>query len=874
MKDDNTPTITSRRRAPTPHQRLRLEKAQKLKAMGTLTKKKRLDAKTQKSQQQDGETDPAKMVSVAPRPPKLKKDTLSQPSKPPARFRKRQINKSWLPTHVWHAKRARMTEPMDPLWRFAIPLTPTEKCFRTTHRAASGRGCVAWDMSYVGTIGVEGVERSLIGLLRAIGVEEGMLTGKGGAKWRRGTRGWEGWIRERDGERWWIAPVGVVWCVGEEDSEGGDGIEQKKSKRKLLLRVHPSAFLQVWNEVLKVAKIQRPQAMVEDLRFEIGSIEITGPGTTEALIGALHPAPGTGLAIKESTATATTQTTTTRITATTREATTSAPREEDDWTDIPSPSQVFPQLSSITNPSSLPQNALLAFNIKDPRLTHPPRTIKPIPTDDDAFLSLLSNWPPDQTTPPASIFDRTARLTASRLLASQKAINRRKAAADPGVFPSPLPTDPKIPIMLLPSRSSSSGAAGHKSQGSWTLLLPWSCVLPVWYSLMHYPLSTGGNPRFGGLQEKRQIAFEQQVPWFPGDFPGTRAGWEWEIKEREKARRDWERRPKGKRCEWESLDLGTGKKGEVGVGWGCDWERLFTSPPATETKESAKEPSQAAAGIEKKNAAAQAEKAPAVNSSQKTAIQQHGQEKRAAAPTEQPPLATPLSIHHFPSATLTQNSPPTIPPTALTQVHLILLTTGHPSRNARIYRLPNQSTSPSLRARWLALLPGQAEVSIKGQGKASSNEAQWRVNNRRPAPLPKDAPQHEKTRQLAKQLIAPPPSLSGASENHGGPPLFKAGDTEYPPVPGEDDLVGFVTSANFQLGEGRCEAIGGIAAARVFGNRDGEGEGEALGGGRAAGRADGGRRGQGGRASKPDSRLCIVRDAGQSVGRLARWTFI
>ena len=38
-----------------------------------------------------------------------------------------------------------------------------------------------------------------------------------------------------------------------------------------------------------MAKMQRPVVMIEDLRFGIGSIEITGPESTKALLGVLEP---------------------------------------------------------------------------------------------------------------------------------------------------------------------------------------------------------------------------------------------------------------------------------------------------------------------------------------------------------------------------------------------------------------------------------------------------------------------------------------------------------------------------------------------------------------------------------------------------------
>ena len=808
MKDDNTPTVTSRRRKPTPHQRLRLEKAKELKKLGVLSKKKRAEVKKQKP----GETDPEKMVSIAPRIPKMKENALSKPIKPPAKFRKRQIHKSWLPTHLYHAKRAHMTPPKEPLWRFAIPLTPTDKCYRATHRAISSRGCVAWDMSYIGTIGIEGVESSLLGLLRSVGVEEDVLTGKRHAKWRRGTRWWESWIRERDGEKQWITKVGIVWCleavaadvpttdnaVGNDTGDQqpteapetklrqGDRIghtqEPKAPRRKLLIRVHPSAFFETWKEILKVAKIQRPAVAVEDLRFEVGSLEIAGPESTQALVGVLHPAS----ALPEA--------------------------SSDEWEDFETSEQVWRQLAGVTNSASLPLNAILGFNVCDPRLHHPPRTVEPSAAveGNDALLEILSTWPPDKTNTYHDIFNRTKRLTASRQLSSQKAVNRRKSEALPGEYPTPSPRDPRIPILLMASRTT-------VGQGSWTLLLPWNCVLPVWYSLMHYPLYSGGNPRFGGLQERRQIAFEQNLPWFPADCPGTKAGFAWELSERERKKKDWEKRPKGKKYAWESVDLGDGKKGELGLGWACDWERLFqgpASPPNTECGN--KTTSQALAG------------ATGHTVSERSRLDTIAHAKGSPIPM-QPPLETqdpPLNIHHLTAQDMTVHA---YPPTALSPIHLTLVTAGHPTRNARIYRLP--TTNSELRARWLAL----AQPKKVSRQPRSSHRAQN---------FQKNATSHERAQDLATHLLAPP--LSQA-QNDSAP--LKAGDPAYPYVPDEIDLIGFVTTGNYHLGEGKHEAIGNIAPARVMGE-DTKG------------------------VKGSERNLCIVRESGQGLGRLARWKFV
>lgn len=790
--------------------RLRPQTVDKLQNMHARAKKKRAEAREQKGAGSKPEKGNTPALHIRP----LQKNTLSKPEQPAAKFRKRQKHKSWLPTHVYHAKRAHMTEPKHPLWRFAIPLRPTEKSFRKTHRAGSLRGCVAWDTSYTSTIGVEGVEASLLGLLRSLGVDEDVLSGNRMVKWRAGTRLWHGWVRERDGEKRWISEVDIVWCVQKGSPPASEASSTNgKRKRKFFLRVHPSAFLQLWTETLKVAKMQRPSVMVEDLRFEIGTIQLTGPGSTEALLAALKP-----------------------VTKTSEEATVSACAET--WS----------SLGLVTNPSTLPQNAVLGFEVSDPRLRYPPRTFKHPASDsaNDELLQVLAEWPPDKVKTPQSIFDRTARLTASRLLPSQKAINRRKGDALPGDFPSAAPTDPQIPILLIVSRSPTSGA-----QGSWTLLLPWKCVLPVWYHIMHYPLSTGGNPRFGCLEETRQIAFEQGLPWFPGDYPGTQAGWEWELKERAKRQADWEKRPKGKRIAWDSLELGKTKKGEIGLGWACDWDYLFNPNPAPD-------PGTTSQATTKDSATTQEESA---NPAQNTLENPQGAEETQILPRP---------IHQVPlqqSARLLAN-PNLVPPTShdITTVNLTLLSRGHPVTCARIYRLP--TSSPNLRSQWLALASSILHPPKKTQN-TTKDASNRNSNNKILASLPHNESHPLRTQHTAFSLLHPRERLTD------GP--LQPGNPAYPCVPDAEDLIGFVTTGNYDLGLGRGGAIGCIALSKIMQAQqqrstdaetvedslttDGEGEKMRMEVAELEKRL----------GKKVVRRLCVVRDAGQSVGRLARW---
>ncbi|KAG8528691.1 uncharacterized protein KY384_006378 [Bacidia gigantensis] len=857
MKDDKTVTGAARVKKLTSHKRLRSEKAKRLMAKGRLKKAQRAAAKKTKP----GETDPEKLVQIVPRFPNPKKNKLVKPPKPPAKFRRRQRDKSWLPTHIWHAKRAHMTAPKYPLWRFALPLSPTNKVFRTSHRASVLRGCIAWDMSYMGTIAIEGVEPSVLGLLRSVGVEEQVLTGKSGAKWRKGVRSWEGWIKERDNDKRPIAPVQLVWCA-QDETLSISGEKRNKFRRQLFLRVHPSAYLQVWNEVLKISKMQRPIVMVEDLRFEIGSIEITGPGSTEALLAALHPISNEEVSPEYS--------------PDAEKAQGGAEQTlESDWEDVETPQRIWSRLAGLSNPSALPARALLAFNVMDPRLRSPPRTVPNLrfSETDPSSLNILAEWPPDQTQSAADIFDHKKRLTASHRLASQKSINRRKGEASPGDYPSASPTDPHIPILLLASRP----APQNSNQGSWMLLLPWDCVLPVWYTLVHYPLSTGGNPRFGGLLEKGQITFEQGRLWFPGAFPGTKAGWEWEILERDKVEIEWRRKPKGRRTEFDSTDLGEGRRGEIGKGWACDWERLLLGKDGAEALEVAKDAALQDAAKKDDGLASQAGDDP------KDRRRASDQLKPENTHSEGPPHA----IHHV-SAQLINRLFPSVPLTALSPIHIQFLT-GHVSRNARIYRLP--TADDTLFARWQALSTSSSTKESKTRHNNQTRTASSRPQSARDRA---SLPQHERAAALAVSLLQPPISrLDGE---------MKPGHPNYPPVPDENDLIGFVVYANYHLGEGKVQAVGNVLVHRALGldlekalsaeESAGKGKGKDTevsgtgqekvvrfagkdggGKGKGKGRKDGnaGNEGKKGVSKVPKGGICIVRDAGQGLGRLAKW---
>ncbi|KIW89749.1 uncharacterized protein Z519_09906 [Cladophialophora bantiana CBS 173.52] len=981
MKDDNTPTVTKRRRTPSRKLRLRLETAKLLKTFNQ--NRKTVRQRKKEVQANAKQPDPENHVLTS-RIPRLKKNKLAEPPKATTKYKRRQVNKTWIPTHLWHTKRAHMTRPTEPLWRMSIPLSPTEKSYRSSHWAAATQGCIAWDTSYMSTIACLGTEAALDSMLKALAFSPQGLSHAIHKKWKAGTRFAHGWISERDNEKRPIAPVTVIWfqrqqseASGPQDGQGegkmdvdagdqsqmeieeGEQAQSKsalpKTKRKttkrktkldhkILIRVHPSAFYQCWQELLKVAKMQKPQALIQDLRFEIGSIDAQGPGSTEALLGVLRPFP--------------------------------APAEGAD-----SMGSLWTSLAGLNNPSILPQNAMLSFDILDPRLNHPPKRIKIPSNSERTFMDeILVSWPPDNSSESSALLSHKARWRIGQTLPSQKAINRRRALALPGHAPAVTAKDPQIPVILLASRAENS--ASKNSQGTWTVLLPWTCVDPVWRSLMFYPLSSGGTPRFGGLHQKQQLAFEQKVPWFPGDLPGTEAGKAWERTESEKRFDSWIRRPPKSRVAWATLDLGLGRRGEIGRGWSCDWEYLFE-----DTKDQAH--TEAGSNLKPdKSASPQTAAVPLLPQRQRKAARtQAAREAEDKDPARRRNTSSPESegepeivpelvkevkyTQLSPSQGLSlfrQPSSVSLPPLpVLVTVRITLLDKGTPSPAARIYRLPSlpkptptrcpaesvatgsdksQQTQPQswnsdgpppgqrppaasmtepstssttttcdLRARWLALdnhsdaqghsgnshfpkiktnkfsiprhqfsypreslakinvLPKNApkEIVEKFGPDSAFGRGDGEIPKEKPPPPKEKSKGKAKGQEKGKEMAVCPLEDGEAQAN----PLDKAsGDVEdltsllinpfvqptewdkHIPCPDVHDLIGFVTSGGYNLAAGRGTAVGSIWGQRVM-----EGwQGDAMQDNGLSEKQRDRRR-----------RLCVIRNAGENVGRLGIW---
>jgi len=183
--------------------------------------------------------------------------------------------KTWLPTHLYHAKRARM----ESRWGFSLPSTPTEKSFRPTYRASNHSGFIAFDTSYFSTLFISGTEIDLRKVLDMI-IEPGSAAS--GKRYSSGKRSCETLLfRHDDFPRGMIGPALILWRVVDEGE-----------MRQVMVRVHPSMVEEVWEELHVCAKMVGENIEIEDARFEIGAIDLFGPLASEVLFAVLKVGKG------------------------------------------------------------------------------------------------------------------------------------------------------------------------------------------------------------------------------------------------------------------------------------------------------------------------------------------------------------------------------------------------------------------------------------------------------------------------------------------------------------------------------------------------------------------------------------------------------
>lgn len=431
------------------------------------------------------------------------------------KYCKRQRLFTWLPTHVWHAKRSHMIKR----WGYQIPWSPTQKCFKMAHRlggnVSASDGALCMDSSFYGTMVLRSLEGGESEALKKI---VSRLTNKRGVirKYRISKTWFEGFAYDLNEE----APV----ILGEMDLLWID-------LDTVLIRLHPAVYTNVFESLRQ----SMPEGLqVEDCRYAMGSITLKGAKSLVALSSLL------------------------------RSCGQSASYQQ------------FMKIANVTDVSNLPHRTMFAFDCVDPRHLARPRPIHSsksngIPTADDV-VSLQTDFPLEEVTVVLrKLCDSSEREQSYNNQQTLKELAKRrqnlltKAPANQHKNVIPHGTeDPTIPILLTKRQQNKD----------WVLIMPWFWLLPFWHQLNRV-----SRVYHFGLRQQQQLNFESGKLYFPDDCPFTEIGLNENTYKGDALRRRWEKKPPSKRVNFEKIsgihkDSIPAFEGEIGDHFACDWKLL------------------------------------------------------------------------------------------------------------------------------------------------------------------------------------------------------------------------------------------------------------------------------------------------------------
>ncbi|KAI8055247.1 ribonucleases P/MRP protein subunit POP1-domain-containing protein [Syncephalis plumigaleata] len=419
-------------------------------------------------------------------------------------YERRQEKKRWLETHIWHAKRMKMTDQ----WGYRLAVTPNDKGQRAAYRAGAHM-TMMHDASYTGCLELEGPQS----LLRKIldGVCTSSMAGPSSARFIAGSRQCTCTIHEFNTyPQRVIAPVMVVWQPVEDTPT--DAVI-----RRVWLWIHPAAFDQVEQLFIKLKSEsvdrsstlpQLESLIIRDLRSELLVFDFIGPRTHHYLSKVLDVC-------------------------------------QDDQTSTSTATTLWRTLTSLRTTQSLPPGVIIGLTVNDPRLRFPYQsTLTEGEIDDTSLSTVLVQWPEHVAT--STIWNvETRQMLVDTMLPEKNLHQRRSMKLVPGQPLTPTPSDARIPILLVHRGGSQSSTPstqiGRELVNGWRIILPKGWGNAFWKSFVFAGI------RVGGLQEQHTMHLEAGLPCFPYDYPGTLAYQQWSQEEAATAREHYEKRPPAKR---------------------------------------------------------------------------------------------------------------------------------------------------------------------------------------------------------------------------------------------------------------------------------------------------------------------------------------
>ncbi|KAM5533607.1 hypothetical protein V8D89_012720 [Ganoderma adspersum] len=472
---------------------------------------------------------------------------------------RRQKDKTWLETHIWHAKRMHMGN----MWDYRLAVTPTEKSFRPSHRA-SVHGSILHDASYFAIIEIKGPEDVIRAALDSCCDCQG--PSPSAKRYLTGARTVDTHIYEYSRYPYdLVGPATIIWHAdapeqrppvitrGKNAKGKGRGKDtevvanQQERQRVVWIGVHPSITEDV-HEVLRISLAfaldavkqtgRVAEAEIADLREHFNVFEIMGPKASQVIKGALKPM-------------------------------------DDKRGDF---KKFWDSLSHIQTTGAVPRGMVIGFTVHDPRLSFPPKNAK-LELEVGPSLSPASTVFPSAGLAQSQIWDENTRMVLRKPKFKKKDLDQRRSNnLVPGTPLKSERNDDRVPVLLiqrsventaLTSMQASSASAPSRPASTtplhgWTLVVPQGWGMPFLSSLIH----TG--TRVGGQRERQTQAFEAGCAYFPRDFPCTEA-YDAYAEDRENEEHDaWERKPPAKRPNYDKLGTRSPWRPDWGVVLGLE----------------------------------------------------------------------------------------------------------------------------------------------------------------------------------------------------------------------------------------------------------------------------------------------------------------
>ncbi|EIW81399.1 POP1-domain-containing protein [Coniophora puteana RWD-64-598 SS2] len=498
---------------------------------------------------------------------------------------KRQRDKKWLETHLWHAKRMKM----ENMWGYRLAVHPNEKSYRSSHRA-SVHGSIIHDASYYNLIQLEGPETPLLSILENCCDPQGpsLKRGKSGSR-TVDTHMYKHAAYPLD----LIGPVTIIWKPLSTSPASSADLEESSKKQKqkqkgkqkqasntvssastssspriVWMWCHPAVYQDVFDALHKagehVVQAANARGIVEGAHWQVqisnisdsvNVFEIMGPKSSQVIKGALALA---------------------------------GDEDRDEF------KKFWASLNDLQTTGSLARGMVAGFKVLDPRLKFPPKNAKPtagantsLGKDDPCFCF------PTAKLAQSDIWDESARKSLKKPKYKKKDLDERRSKnLIPGTPLRALRQDDRVPLLLiqrsvqnpasiasasLPKSNSASGSISNLGLGGTSSrtstshaqedsagIHGWTLVIPAGWPMAFLSALTHTGTRVGAQRERATQAFEAGTPYFPRDYPCT-GFYEQFASEREaKERAEWERKPPAKRVNFDKCGTRSA--------WRADWE--------------------------------------------------------------------------------------------------------------------------------------------------------------------------------------------------------------------------------------------------------------------------------------------------------------